>query len=177
MQFCSVEKCSYPNFGKDKLTGLPYCRNHQTKRTDFDRRTIIQKAIAKNKSLGSKIRGLQNVDDEEKNELELWFLMHMNTSKKVCENCGGDLSHYDNKAWRGSQHHIIEKSKINGCPSVATEPLNHGVLGRWCCHPQWHTSYQNAVKMPFFKIAKERFELFKDKIIESERKKIPQCFL
>ena len=76
-------------------------------------------------------------------------------SKKVCENCGKDLNHYSDEDWFGSQHHIIEKSKINGCPSVATVLENHGVLCKWDCHAQWHTSQSNAEKMPFFKIAKK----------------------
>ena len=110
-------------------------------------------------------------------DLKNWFRFHMINSKMQCENCGADLSSYNEKDWKGSQHHIIEKSGVNGCPSVATEILNHGVLGKWCCHSQWHTSYFNAQKMPFFKIAKERFDLFKNKIREEELNKIPECFL
>lgn len=106
-----------------------------------------------------------------------WFRFHMEHSVKRCENCGADLSNYKEKDWRGSQHHIIEKSEINGCPSVAAEILNHGVLGKWCCHSQWHTSWDNAQKMPFFSIAKDRFETFKHLIHKSEQRKIPNCFL
>ena len=111
---------------------------------------------------------------KENTELELWFRYHMINSEKKCENCGADLSNYNDKDWKGSQHHIIDKSGINGCPSVSTELLNHGVLGKWCCHSQWHTSYENAQKMPFFKVALERFKLFKGRIIEES--KIPKCF-
>lgn len=114
---------------------------------------------------------------KENTELELWFRYHMVNSKRICENCGSDLSHYNDADWKGSQHHIIDKSGINGCPSVSTNRLNHGVLGKWCCHSKWHTSYSNAIKMPFFKIAKARFELFKDQIKDSEKSKIPDVFL
>ena len=110
-------------------------------------------------------------------ELKEWFAFHMEHSEKKCENCGKDLSHYKEKDWRGSQHHIIEKSEINGCPSVAAELSNHGVLGKWCCHSQWHTSWENAQKMPFFKIALERFQTFKHLIHKSEYRKIPDCFI
>lgn len=33
-KICSVEGCSYPSFGKDKITKEPYCKAHQYKRTD-----------------------------------------------------------------------------------------------------------------------------------------------
>lgn len=114
-------------------------------------------------------------EDSNGDLLNSWFLFHMKFSKRVCENCDADLSRYNESDWRGSQHHIIEKSKINGCPSVATDIRNHGVLGKWCCHSQWHTSYENAKKMPFFKIAKARFKQFEEDILE--RRKIPQVFL
>jgi hypothetical protein len=181
MRFCEFNKCKYPVFGTDKNTGIGYCRSHQFLRTDIDKRSIIQKAISKNVSKNeiSKVRRLKSMEENlelvnKKKELDEWFVYHMQNSKKVCENCGADLSHYNKKDWYGSQHHIIEKSPTNGCPSVAAELLNHGVLGKWCCHPQWHTSYSNAQKMPFFKIAVERFKTFEDKIIE--KSKIPECF-
>lgn len=137
------------------------------------RKLQIQKRNAA-KYASTKLR-MTNYQDN--SALKNWFKFHMINSKMKCENCGADLSHYNETDWKGSQHHIIEKSGVNGCPSVSTNLLNHGVLGKWCCHSQWHTSYANAVKMPFFKIAKERFELFKDKIIESERKHIPEVLL
>lgn len=120
---------------------------------------------------------LRMANYQDNSALKNWFKFHMINSKMECENCGADLSHYNETDWKGSQHHIIEKSGTNGCPSISTELSNHGVLGKWCCHPQWHTSYANAEKMPFFKIAKERFKLFKDKIIESEKRHIPEIFL
>lgn len=119
---------------------------------------------------------LRMANYKENTELKNWFKFHMINSKMECENCGADLSHYNENDWKGCQHHIIEKSGVNGCPSVSTELLNHGVLGKWCCHSQWHSSYSNAQKMPFFKIAEQRFELFKNKISEDEKKKIPECF-
>lgn len=124
---------------------------------------------------------LARMKEEKENKtdigLDKWFEYHIEHSKMICENCGKDLSNYSYEDWRASQHHIIEKSKINGCPSVSCELDNHAVLGKWCCHAQWHTSQANAIKMPVFKTAKQRFELFKNKIAEEERRKIPQMFL
>jgi len=59
MRFC-VENDNNPVFGTDKKTGFGYCKNHQHLRTDLDKRSIVQKAMDKNKvqkSL-SKLKGL-----------------------------------------------------------------------------------------------------------------------
>lgn len=127
-----------------------------------------------NKKLKQKVMALKEPKAE--TEQELWYLMQMHSNERVCDNCGLSLAHYNDWAWRGSQHHIIDKSPTNGCPSIACHPLNNLVLGYYCCHGQWHTSYMNAAKMPVFEKAKEKFLLFKSAIIESELKKIPTCF-
>lgn len=49
MKNCSVHNCSLPSFGKDKKTGIPYCRNHQYLRTDLDKRSFLEKHFDKNK--------------------------------------------------------------------------------------------------------------------------------
>ncbi len=108
------------------------------------------------------------------NELFNWFEEKMKTSEPRCENCGQKINKANIRVWRGSQHHILEKSLF---PSISAHPLNHGVLGMYCCHGQWHTSWENAQKMPFFKIALERFMAFEKDIAPEERRKIPQCFL
>lgn len=41
MKLCQADKCNNPVFGKG------FCRNHQYLRPDFDKRTILQKGIAK----------------------------------------------------------------------------------------------------------------------------------
>lgn len=106
-----------------------------------------------------------------------WFKYHMDNAERVCENCGADLRHYNDKDWRSCQDHIIEKSKINGCPSVAAELSNHCVLGLWClCHGQKHTSHYNLSKMNIFSELKKRFKTFEHLIKEEERRKIPDIF-
>lgn len=112
--------------------------------------------------------------DNTDTELQMWFKYQMGRNKKVCQNCGVSLSHYDLKSWHGSQHHILEKSLF---PSVKCEMENNLVLGMWCCHSQWHTSWSNASKMPVFKLAKEKFNLFKDRISPDEKRKIPDVLL
>jgi hypothetical protein len=119
---------------------------------------------------------------EDKSALREWFKYHAANSERKCENCGADLSSYSDADWRACQHHLIDKSPTNGCPSVAAVLENHGVLCKWGkgdsggCHSLWHSSYETASKMPFFKIAKERFEKFKHLISEEEKRKIPRVF-
>lgn len=43
MKFCQADNCSNPVFGKG------FCRNHQYKREDYDRRSILQRGIDKHK--------------------------------------------------------------------------------------------------------------------------------
>lgn len=182
MRFCEFEKCELPVFGTDKNTRKGYCKKHQSQRTDYDRRSILQKAVSKKqKGLEGKIRGLINTDANTEmalrkfdEDLKEWFAYHMEHAPKRCNNCGASIAHYNMKYLHGSQHHIIEKHL---CPSVATDLRNHVVLGFFCCHSQAHTSYANVVKMPVFRLMKERFELFKDCIAEEERYKVPECFL
>lgn len=63
MRFCGFDKCRQPVFGTDKKTGIGYCKSHQLKRTDLDRRSIIHKAIDKQKRLVSKVRDLNKLQD------------------------------------------------------------------------------------------------------------------
>ncbi|MEO7048747.1 MAG: hypothetical protein ABI091_25825 [Ferruginibacter sp.] len=130
--------------------------------------------------ISSKLRELpENAEMVDKIKgLKEWFAYHTDNSERKCENCGADLSNYNDKDWRSSQDHIIEKSSINGCPSVSSCLENHCVLGLWCgCHGQKHTSNLNMSKMEIFPILKHRFNTFKNLINESEKRKIPECFI
>lgn len=159
-----------PEQGEQDLTNGK-CHNHYWQAV---RLKSVQKRQARYK-VSSLINTDENVEIAIRNsELKEWFLYHIKYAAKRCDNCGASIAHYNLKYLRGSQHHIIEKHL---CPSVASELLNHVVLGFFCCHQQAHTSYMNVVKMPVFRLMKERFELFKDKIADEERKNVPECFL
>lgn len=183
MQFCSVDKCKNVNFGIDKLTRIPFCANHQYKRTDLDRRSIASKAMAKRDKASTQLRSLQNTPAnvallEEKGivkkaDLEGWFLMQMHSNEKICQNCGISLYHLNEWAWRGSQHHVLEKSLF---PSVATNPANHLVLGYYCCHSQFHTSMLNASKMPIFAKAKEIVKILYPLLPQEEKRRISEYY-
>lgn len=186
MRFCAIEKCNLPVFSTDRITRKGYCKSHaNTYRTDLDRRTIINRAIDKQKAINNKVRSLGSEEANmeslvaymNKGELLEWFKYHTENSPRICENCKKFLTHYSVLDWRNSQHHIIPKSHESGCPSVAAELNNHMVLCRWECHTLWHSSYKVAAKMPCFPLAKARFETFKHLIVVDEIKKIPDCFL
>ncbi len=49
MRFCEVNNCENSVFGTDRNTNIGYCNRHQNLRTDLDKRSILQKAIAKHK--------------------------------------------------------------------------------------------------------------------------------
>lgn len=179
---CKCNNCNkMPSIGYD---GWYYLHAPEKIKEKQDAKTKKQRSDANEKKL-SKVRSLINTEANiegivsylNKGELQEWFEYHLANSNKRCENCGVSLAHYNRLDLRASQHHIIEKSPTNGCPSVATELLNHAEIGKWCCHSQLHTSNANMVKMPVFPLLKERFLLFKDKIALHEIKKIPDCFL
>lgn len=68
MRFCESPNCNQPVFGTCKKSRKGYCKSHQSMREDFDRRSIVQKAMAKSKaqpssSLKSKIRTLHSSEE------------------------------------------------------------------------------------------------------------------
>jgi hypothetical protein len=73
MRFCEASNCGQPVFGTCKKSGKGYCKSHQTMREDFDGRSIVQKAMAK-QSLKGKVRGLHQVQD--KGQSSLASLIH-----------------------------------------------------------------------------------------------------
>lgn len=180
MQFCSIPNCKFPNFSIDKVTRLPYCRNHQTKRTDFDRRTIIQRAMAKEKALSSKVRSLGVEVSKKENsndvELDLWFrYMAIEMAKRPwCEECGAWIPP---NFYRSATAHILPKKKEYGFPSVSTHPKNVLFLGAGCgCHNKTHR-WDKFSKMKVWPLAVAAFKEIYPFIAEEEKKNIPQILL
>jgi len=64
--------CGQINFSKDKNTGKGYCRTHQSYRTDFDARSLAQRAMDKERKRSAiqKIRTLPHIKGEEKEALD-----------------------------------------------------------------------------------------------------------
>lgn len=182
MRFCKSPKgCRWPVFSTDKLTGKGYCRSCATKyRTDLDRRSIIQKAMAKQKSVSTKIRSLQNTPAnvallEEKGivksqDLELFYRLRRQEMKGVCQegNCKNSTNTDHDKYFRWSICHIVPKSLVK---SVATNENNWIEL---CMehHGDFDNTFERTSKMMCFIEAKRKFQLFKDLIPPEELRRV-----
>lgn len=187
MRFCN---CGNPVFGTDKKTGIGYCKSCQWKRTDTDKRSIIQKAIAKNASKNetSKVRKLltDNVNMEminKKKELDTFFEERMGNNYPKCENCGAEkiilLDARYKKQWKSCQAHLLPKRHFG---SIKTHPLNIMVLGSgysgMChCHDDYDHDWGRASKMKIWGEVVRRFKLLYPLIPESEQRHIPEVLL
>jgi hypothetical protein len=169
MRTCSKEGCLSVVWGTDKNTRKGYCKNHQYLRTDTDKRSIIQRAIAKNASKNeiSKVRGLIDNSEENKRryELEIFF---KNAAIEIAKNprCSECNTWIPKKFYRAATAHIFNKSDFK---SVATNPNNYLILGSGCgCHQKTHR-IDTFSTMKVFPIAIERFYLFEKEITEHHK--------
>lgn len=131
MRFCTVGECQLPVFGSDKISGDGFCRHHQYLRKDLDRRSIVQKAVAKKQqSIETKVRSLhpRNVpadtlkEIQDRVDLEKWFKARRKEMTGKCKcGCNNKSSKWDDKYFRYSAAHLFPKSKFK---SVRTHPLN-----------------------------------------------------
>lgn len=124
------------------------------------------------------------VKRERKQNLAAWYEMQDTQAPAYCENCGDSLIPTINFMSRAHICHIVEKSPTNGCPSVATHPLN-----RWFGCLGCHTFFDNTVKaedkktqdqvkqMPVFPILQGRMKIIYPSIEESERRRVPELLI
>lgn len=180
MRFCEHPKCKYPVFGTDKVTGKGYCKSHQTQRTDFDRRTIIQKAMDKQKGLECKVRSLganiDRKDNERLNELAKWFKDRRNDLKGVCSHCGDKSSKDNDRYFKHSIAHILPKAYFK---SVATHPDNWIELCFFknSCHSQMDNKMLDLIDMNCFDEIVTKVAKMYPSIAQEERKRIPKILL
>lgn len=115
-----------------------------------------------------------NLISKEQNEgYKNWYLEQRKELKGTCLNCG-KKSHKDNeKLWVHSIAHILPKSLFK---SISKNNFNWIEL---CitCHTAYDRTWDEASKMPIFKLAKEKYNLFKEQIAEEEKRRIPNQFL
>jgi len=104
---------------------------------------------------------------EERLELPSFFEVAIETMHKhpYCDNCNRRLNLGYNPHWNVA--HILPKQRYK---SVMTNPSNWISL---CtskedgdCHYKFDNNINDISKMPCFKLAKEKFECFKDKVLE-----------
>ena len=110
-------------------------------------------------------------------ELKDWYEWAISISDWVCENCGEPISAVDEKARYAAQAHILPKHLFR---SVQTHQSNRLHLGNYygCnCHDRYDFSFENAIKMPVFPLALERFVLFAPLISKYELRYLPKPFL
>lgn len=106
-------------------------------------------------------------------DLDKWFDFQieyeLTNGKCQCQNCNKPIRHQllskDTWVRRGSIAHIIPKRPIGGFPSVSTH-LHNFFLACLDCHKKFDSSWDAAVKMPVFPIAKAKFNLFRNAIKE-----------
>lgn len=89
-------------------------------------------------------------------------------SKPICENCGVKIN--TNFATFNNIAHILPKRKYK---SIMCNDNNYLILcdskdnsNGHSCHTKFDSGFSNAMKMDVFKIAIERFNLFKDEVEE-----------
>jgi len=165
MRFC-CQNDGVPVFGTDKNTGKGYCKNHQYLRTDLDKRSIVQKAMDKNKVKRdfSKLKGLP--ENKDLVALKKWFdyVATVIKADPHCWNCGEFIPE---QYYRHASAHIFPKSIFI---SVATHPFNFLVLGAGCgCHSEFDSSIDNACKMIVWNKAVIRFNSFEKLITETHK--------
>ena len=156
--------------GLEKATIAGRCLYHSRKYRNF----VLKNEKEKRKLSPSPISKVENSiakPTDYSKQLDMWFRYFMVNAKRECENCEASLTHYNEEDWMGSQHHILEKSIY---PSVAGNLNNHMVLGKWCCHGQWHTSLENASKMECFELAKIRIRKLLPSLTPEEANRIPE---
>jgi hypothetical protein len=107
------------------------------------------------------------------NPLEEWFIERRKEMTGVCLNCNKSSPKHNEKYWKWGLAHLLPKSIFN---SIKTNKDNWLEL---CldCHQKYDSNWDTAQKMDVFKIAKEKYLLFEDKISHEEIRRIPNCFL
>lgn len=171
MRFCEVEGCEYPVFSTDKITRKGYCRTHAPRmRTDIDRRSIIQRAIAKQKGISSKVRTLKDLPenvsmvDKIKGSItqENWYLKQRNKMTGKCSNCGGNTTKNNDKYFKWAIAHVFPKKIFD---SVSKNDNNWIEL---ClrCHTLFDRNLATASEMKCFKLAVIQYQKFRDEVTE-----------
>lgn len=168
MRFCEVQNCSSPVFGTCKKSRKGYCKSHQYRREDFDKRSIVAKAIDKAKNNSKNLLITPKLGDNGKihqAEMDLyWLTAERELSKHpYCMEC---VAFIPKKYYRAATAHIFPKNIFK---SVMAHPLNRLFLGSGCgCH-QKTERLDTFSKMEVFQFAIERFAVFEHLITEKHK--------
>jgi len=192
MRFC---ECGNPVFGTDKKTKIGYCKSHQYKRTDLDKRSIVEKAMDKNKNQPKRKAGWFDVErieiterngdlvdvietdrviknDGKSGELWRWFESQRHKMKGVCSNCGGKTQKNDDKTFYYSIAHILPKNHFK---SIATNDDNWIELCYYgnSCHSNYDNYMIDITELNCFDEVIEKIVKIYPQIAPEERRRIP----
>lgn len=176
MKTCQFPGCRYPVFGKG------FCKFHQYKREDYDRRTPMQKHFDKVKKEGNAIVAIDELPEQEK-----WYKKVAKEIAKnpYCQECGTFIPdrYFDLKAdkyvltdrfYRAASAHILAKALF---PSVKIHPLNKIIAGSGCgCHNKTHR-WDTFQKMNVWPLALERIEMMFPELSQEEIRRLPEEIL
>lgn len=200
MRLCEAPNCSYPVFGTCKKTRKGYCKSHQTLREDFDRRSIVQKAMDKAKKDPKRKAGWFDVERIEavnipngelielaetnrpiinngKNgELWRWFEKQRERMTGKCAHCGGKTQKYDNDTFHYSVAHLLPKSLFK---SIATHDENWLELCYYgnSCHTNFDNHIIDISELNCFNEVIEKITKLYPHIAKEERRRIPAILL
>lgn len=184
MKSCCVKDCIFPSWGKDKKTGLPYCRTHQYLRTDTDKRSPYEKHIDKHKekhrvsSEKTKVRNLINTDENklvenkakfEFEQKEKWFNIIRKKLTGTCQ-CGCDKpsSKYDDKNFRSSCCHLFPKRIFKSIQYHPNNYIERAFFGG--CHTNLDEQGMDRwPKMADWELIKEKFHELAPLLTDEER--------
>lgn len=118
---------------------------------------------------------------EDKKNTAKWFGAQSIHAPSTCENCGRGLGPTIAFHPRAHVCHIVAKTKVGGCPSVATHPQNRW-FGCLNCHEGYdqmmgEKEYFNVKQMKVWPTIVARFADILPHITESELKNVPQVLL
>lgn len=125
-----------------------------------------------------KLSGAKSADEEKKEKKEKgdFFDAMIKKAPKNCMESGKPLGPTMAMIASAVVAHILPKSKTNGVPSQATNPVNIVYLTG-----DVHTDFDRKgkdfiVKMKIFPLLRERVQEMWDSIPESERRRVPEYY-
>ena len=186
MRFC--EHChTKPVFGTDKNTRTGYCKSHQYLRTDISKESILQRAVKKQrenvaKQTQSKLKALSYESDDNREavkgyaELDRWFKEVRKSMTGVCQNCGGKTCKDNDKEYKRSIAHILQKAYFK---SVATHPDNFLELCFYgnSCHTNLDNGMIDLIEMNCFDTIIQKFTKIYPHIAQEEKRRIPSILI
>ncbi|MGI9215152.1 MAG: hypothetical protein ACR2HS_05890 [Gammaproteobacteria bacterium] len=192
--------CGNPVFGTDKKTKIGYCKSHQYKRTDLDKRSISAKAMDKAKKEPKRKAGwfdYERIEVNDNNTMELvevietdrpiksngktgelwrWFEKQRSLMKGICSHCGGKTQKNDDNTFHYSICHLLPKNHFK---SVATNDNNWIELCYYgqSCHSNLDNHIIDLTQLNCFDEVIEKFVKMYPFIAKEERRRIPSILL